>query len=87
MESSICGPDCCYCFPVYCLECNRLEYECNCEAMDALTDKPAGRGNKSRTEEIVRRSGLCGFCPKHDGENRGRRCRSDHHKSQRKGRC
>lgn len=48
------------------------------------TDKPAGRGNKERKAELVRRTGMCGFCPYHDRENRGRRPKPDRGKNKRR---
>ncbi len=38
-------------------------------------DKPDGRGNKARLQEIVKQTHKCPFCPRHDGENRRRRPR------------
>jgi hypothetical protein len=42
------------------------------------------KGNRERTEELVRRTGICPFCPRHDGENRKRRPKPDRHKNKRR---
>lgn len=84
-----CGPDCVYCNPVPCWRCGRNIYaNCQCESVESYTGsveaKPSGRGNRERDAEIERRTGICGFCPRHDGENRKRRPRSDRHKDKRR---
>lgn len=40
--------------------------------------------NKERWQEIVKRTKKCGFCPRHDVENKGRRPRSDRQKNYRR---
>lgn len=47
-------------------------------------ETPGGRGNRERWAEVVRQTHKCPRCPPHDGENRGRRPRSDKHKTRHK---
>jgi hypothetical protein len=47
-------------------------------------ETPRGRGNRERWAEVVNKTCKCRFCPPHGIENRGRRPRSDKHKTRRK---
>jgi hypothetical protein len=42
------------------------------------------RGNREHRRQVCRRTKKCDRCPLHDGENRGRRPKSDRGKSKRR---
>ena len=45
----------------------------------------ATQGSKKlRLKEVVNKTGKCGYCKPHDGENRGRRPKPDRYKNKRR---